>query len=134
MKRQSKKRQSKKSEFDLNNLPLLPEIIKEIRSFIPKIWNINGKYNLKIGEPVRIEEIDYGKLKSDNIYSVPPTRDCVGKILFIFAEFYEIQFLRKILGIYSRRTYVLHRNYIRPANFSNKKRIIVNKKNIVYEL
>ena len=139
------KKRIKKSEFDLNSLPLLPEMIKEIRSFLPKSWILykKGKYNLKKGDAVRVEKIDYGILKSRCEYCVPPTIDCVGKILHVYENFCEIRFLkrrdRKLLingeyyYILSKCHYILSKKHIKTANFSNKKKVIFNKKNIITE-
>ena len=132
------KKQIKKSEFDLNSLPLLPEMIKEVRSFLPKNWVLykKGKYNLKKGDAVRVEKIDYGILKSRCEYCVPPTIDCVGKILHVYENFCEIRFLkrrdRKLL-INGECYYLLSKKHIRPANFLDKKKITLNKKNIIME-
>ena len=132
------KKQIKKSEFDLNSLPLLPEMIKEVRSFLPKNWVLykKGKYNLKKGDAVRVEKIDYGILKSRCEYCVPPTIDCVGKILHVYENFCEIRFLkrrdRKRL-IHGECYYLLSKKHIRPANFSDKKKVTLNKKNIIME-
>tara|TARA_B110000495_G_C22935002_1_gene546748 strand:+ start:243 stop:659 length:417 start_codon:yes stop_codon:yes gene_type:complete len=136
------KRQPKKNEFDLNSLSLFPELIKEIRSFLPKQWVLykKGKHNLKKGDAVRMEKIEYGKLKSDNIYCVPPTRDCVGKILYLGEAYCEVRFLKQrktriLSDSYLNRncSYFLNKKYIRPANFSDKKKVTINKKNIITE-
>lgn len=132
------KKRIKKSEFDLNSLPLLPEMIKEIRSFLPKNWVLykKGKYNLKKGDAVRVEKIDYGILKSRCEYCVPPTIDCVGKILHVYENFCEIRFLKRRDSkrlIYGECYYLLSKKHIRPANFLDKKKITLNKKNIIME-
>ncbi len=130
------KRQIKKSEFDLNSLPLLPEIIKEVRSFLPKSWVLykKGKYNLKKGDAVRIEKIDYGNLKRENIYNVPPTIDCVGKILYIYGDLCKVRFLKRRYRnhiTFREGYYLLDTKHIRRVNFPEKKKVTLNKKNII---
>ena len=132
------KKQIKKSEFDLNSLPLLHEIIKGVRSFLPKSWILykKGKYNLKKGDAVRIEKIDYGNLKRKNIYSVPPTIDCVGKILNIYGNWCTVRFLKRRYRCYTtfgESYYIIDKKHIRRANFPNKKKVTLNKKNIITE-
>ena len=132
------KKQIKKSEFDLNSLPLLPEMIKEIRSFLPKSWILykKGKYNLKKGDAVRIEKIDYGNLKRKNIYSVPPTIDCVGKILHVYEDWCTVRFLKRRYRshtTFGEGYYIIDKKHITRANFPDKKKVIFNKKNIITE-
>jgi len=130
------KRQIRKTDFDLNSLPLLPEMIKEICTFIPNQWILykKGKYKLKKGDAVRMEKIEYGNLKSKSIYSVPPTIDCVGKILYICGydeNFCKVQFLKRRGGYsyYDDGKYFLDKKHIRPANFSDKIKVTLTKKN-----
>ena len=137
------KKRIKKSEFDLNTLPFLPEIIKEVRSFLPKSWVLykKGKYNLKKGDAVRIEKIDYGNLKSKNNCiqvgrpfldnKVPPTIDCVGKILSFHGDRCFIRFLKKSHTMFADGYYIIDKKHIRRANFPDKKKVTLNKKNII---
>ena len=126
------KRQKKKREFDLNSLPLLPELIKEIRTFIPKQWILykKGKYNLKKGDEVKIEKVDYKRLRSEEYYNVPKSRDCVGKIIDVYPSYYKVRFLFQPHTPHLTY-YVINKKHIRPANFSDKKKVILNKKNII---
>ena len=113
------KKRIKKSEFDLNTLPFLPEIIKE----------------------VRIEKIDYGNLKSKNKCiqvgrpwldnKVPPTIDCVGKILSFHGDRCFIRFLKKSHTMFADGYYIIDKKHIRRANFPDKKKVTLNKKNII---
>ena len=154
-------------------MPLFPELIKEIRSYLPKQWVLykKGKYKFKEGQAVRIEKIDYGELRSICNYNVPPDKNCVGKIISLVSwelnhpvSFYDIdyneddgflnynkylvQFLRPYkkhyglcdkckknnnLSCRQQTVFVLDKKTIKPVNFPDKKKIIINKKNIITE-
>ena len=136
MKKQKNNNQKNNNEFDLNSLPLLPELIKEIRSFLPKSWVLykKGKYNLKKGDAVRIEKLDYGNLKSKSIYNVPPTIDCVGKIIKIYGDLCMVRFLKRRYRnhiTFREAYYLLDTKHIRRVNFPDKKKVNLNKKNII---
>ena len=98
-------------------------MIKEIRSFLPKQWVLykKEKYNLKKGDEVKIEKVDYKRLRSDDYYNVPKSRDCVGKILEVYPGSCAVRFLFQPHRTFDTY-YVLNKKHIRPANFSDKKK------------
>ena len=126
------KKQKKKNEFDLNSLPLLPEMIKEIRTYLPKHWILykKGKYNLKKGDKVKIEKVDYKRLRSEEYYDCPISRYCVGKIIDVYPSSYKVRFLFQPHTPHLTY-YVINKEHIRPDNFPDKKKVILNKRNII---